>query len=409
MLKVFLSAYACEPGKGSEPGVGWKWANGLARECQLTVLTRAANRKSIELAIDGTEASDSVRSVNFLYHDLGRWALWLKSRGLLPTFAYYVLWQWSVARRFGDIADQHQIVHHLTFCSLLCPGFWRLKRAGFVLGPVGAPVVPPAYLPLFHEDKAVQTWRGRLMLAHHRLPWLDKLLRGARAIVPANSDTKRLLESRKTYVVKDVLLDTGAPIELMPAEQKCGNLVRFVYAGRLEKRKGLELALQALAKLPPGGSPWEFRVIGDGPDLQRLAGLAKELGLEEKICFAGSMPQSEVWQAMRDCDVFVFCSVRDTSGGVNLEAMAMGLPVVCLAHQGVGDITDESCAMRVCPGSIRETIDGLARALGTIKDDMVLRRRLGEKARIRALSSFSWEEKFSRMVAIYEEAVAERP
>src|ERR1700686_5022098 len=51
-LRILLSAYACEPGKGSEPGVGWHWAVEMARlGHRVTVLTRQNNRAGIELAL----------------------------------------------------------------------------------------------------------------------------------------------------------------------------------------------------------------------------------------------------------------------------------------------------------------------------------------------------------------------
>ena len=84
--------------------------------------------------------------------------------------------------------------------------------------------------------------------------------------------------------------------------------------------------------------------------------------------------------------------------------MAAGLPVLCLAHQGVADITDESCAIRVPLGKIRETINRLATAMERLANDPALRRRLGENAQMRAIKAFSWDEKFLRMVEIYESA-----
>ncbi len=51
-MKVLVSAYACEPGKGSEPGAGWNWVVAAARQHELCVLTRANNRESIEAALE---------------------------------------------------------------------------------------------------------------------------------------------------------------------------------------------------------------------------------------------------------------------------------------------------------------------------------------------------------------------
>ena len=83
-MKVLLSAYACEPGKGSEPGVGWTWVCGLAGQVQLTVLTRSNNRDPIEAEIASLPHDHPLHGVRFLYHDLPASIRRLKSAGLCP-------------------------------------------------------------------------------------------------------------------------------------------------------------------------------------------------------------------------------------------------------------------------------------------------------------------------------------
>ena len=403
-MKVFLSAYACEPDKGSEPGVGWRWAKGLAERGNLQVLTRESNRAAIERAITALPPDDPLKSVTFHYHDLSKPWLWAKRRGL-PTLAYYALWQWSVARRFGAIADESDVVHHLTFCTLLCPGFWRLKRAAFVLGPVGAPQVNPHYFPLFGDRAWIQKLRGWILVRFLGLPWLRRLLQSAAAVVPANSETRYFLIAHG-IPAREVILDTGAPEVPEPTrhEGKVG-AIRLMYAGQLERRKGVELALRALARATVyGGCDGHLDIFGQGPDRKRLAALAAELGIADRVSFHGAVPQAELMRNFQQADAFLFTSVRDTSGGVNLEAMAHGLPVICIAHQGVGDITDESCAERVPAGPIEETIGKIAQAIIRLANDPARRAAMGEAAAKRAREKFSWDEKFDRMCGHYREA-----
>lgn len=403
-LKVLLSAYACEPGKGSEPGVGWTWANGLAGRVDLDVLTRESNRAAIEAAVGSSGDSSALRSARFHYHDLAAPFLWLKKRRILPTMGYYFLWQWSVARKFRSLAESADIVHHLTFCTLLCPGFWKLRKAAFVVGPVGAPLVNPHYIGLFGDGAPLQRLRGLVMNRFLHLPWLKKMLTNAAAVFPANSETRALL-NRHGIATLDVMLDTGAPDAAPLAARTMKNAAcRFLYAGVLERRKGLELALRAFAKALEGEAAPNIRfgILGTGPDRRRLEGLAAALGIANRVDFMGVVPQAEVARHFAEADVFLFTSVRDASGGVNLEAMAAGLPILCLAHQGVADITDESCAIRVPPAAIGETILGLAVGMERLAKDPTLRQRLGENARTRAVEAFSWEEKFVRMVGFYQ-------
>ena len=408
-MKVLLSAYACEPGRGSEPGVGWRWTCGLAGRVELTVLTRANNRETIERAVASVGQDDPLRRVRFVYHDLPASWIRLKRSGLLPTMLYYMLWQWTAARKCGGMLDEVDVVHHLTFCTPLCPGFWPDGKATRVIGPVGAPLVNPHYLGLFGSGKWAQRLRGALLRRLTWVPWLRRAFRNAAAVFPANTEAKELLEAQGV-TCQPVMLDTGAP-ESQPTTQNQQPTTgeagcRFLYAGVLERRKGLELALRAFASSihnPQSTihNQLSFTLLGDGPDRQRLERLAESLGIADHVHFPGRVSHEDVARYFREADTFVFTSVRDTSGGVNLEAMAYGLPILCIAHQGVGDITDETCAIRVSPGPIPKTIDALADGMQRLAADPALRRELGENARRRARECFSWDEKFERMMEVY--------
>lgn len=88
-VRVLLSAYACEPGKGSEPGVGWHWATELARlGHEVIVITRSNNRALIEKALKDA----SIPGLRFHYYDLPSWGRWWK-RGPRGVRFYYWLWQ----------------------------------------------------------------------------------------------------------------------------------------------------------------------------------------------------------------------------------------------------------------------------------------------------------------------------
>jgi glycosyltransferase involved in cell wall biosynthesis len=401
--KILISAYACEPNRGSEPEVGWRWANLLAEHVDLHILTRCSNRKDIVSAIDSSSPDSPIRNATFIYYDLPNALLFLKKKKILPTSIYYILWQWLASRRYSQMADGFDIVHHLTFCSILCPGFWKLKNAKFVVGPIGAPLVNSHYLRLFGLGCFTQWLRGLIIRNFHRLPWLFQIYRNAAAVIPANTETELLLQFRGIQTT-DIILDTGAPLMPKPANPKSQqpSTLTLIYAGQLERRKGLELLLRAVSALPAAlKDSWKLDIFGRGPDHARLTALIQRLSLTQNVFMRGFIPREALLQKLSSADAFAFCSVRDTSAGVNLEAMACGLPIICIAHQGIADITDESCALRVVPSDIQKTVSDLTTEIQKLIHSPSMSREMGTAARRRALQKFTWEAKLPQMLAIY--------
>jgi hypothetical protein len=137
-LRVLLSAYACEPGKGSEPEVGWQWATRLARDHDVTVITRANNAPAIHAALENQAGAKP----QFLFYDLPAWLLRRKGSSL-PTALYYLLWQGAVRWRFRRQLAVYDLIHHLTFNSFRQPGFWWFTGRPVILGPLGGGQICP--------------------------------------------------------------------------------------------------------------------------------------------------------------------------------------------------------------------------------------------------------------------------
>src|SRR6185437_12063651 len=143
-MKILLSAYACEPGKGSEPGVGWNWALELARQGHdVTVLTRANNAQTIAPALSRMKTLP----LRFVYYDLPKWMKWWKEGGR-GIHLYYELWQFGVycvARRLTR-SEKFDVVHHLTFGVFRQPSWLGYLGIPLVLGPLGGGDTTPALL-----------------------------------------------------------------------------------------------------------------------------------------------------------------------------------------------------------------------------------------------------------------------
>jgi hypothetical protein len=132
-VKILLSAFACEPNHGSEPGVGWDWAVFLAQAGHhVVVLTRSQSR----LAIEKEMQRAAVPRLHFQYFDVPQSLRWQK-RG--PLHLHYILWQWLAARFARKLhqLEQFDCVHHVTLAGLRAPSFMGDLGIPFIFGPVG--------------------------------------------------------------------------------------------------------------------------------------------------------------------------------------------------------------------------------------------------------------------------------
>ena len=380
-MKILLSAYACEPDKGSEPGVGWNWAIELARlGHEVTVLTRSNNRESIIPALQRLEPL----SLTFIYFDLPLWMRWWK-RGRRGVHLYYRLWQmgiYRVARRLST-ANPFDVVHHLTFSAFRQPS--SLGRLGipFVIGPLaGGEFAPPALartLPLHARLHEYLRWMGnRLAL---RNPAVRAMLESAAVILCKTSETLHALPAAyrsKCLIQVEIGVDRDWLAEAIAAPQS----PRFLYAGRLLCLKGIHLAMEALAVALRQRDDIRLTIIGRGPDKAWLARRSRQLGISQAIEWRDWMPRDKLSQEYRNALALIMPSLHDSSGNVIYESLAAGAPVICLNTGGPGEIVPEGGGFRIATHarSRQDVVEDLARAILALANDRNMARQMSENA-----------------------------
>ena len=149
--------------------------------------------------------------------------------------------------------------------------------------------------------------------------------------------------------------------------------VKAVTVGRLVPWKQVNGLLEALTEVPELG----LVVVGDGPERPRLERRARELGVQDRVYFAGRRPKKEALGLMAACDLFVLNSAYEGLPHVVLEAMALGLPVVATAAGGTPEVVRDGETGVLVPGRYAT----LGASLSALARDPALRRRLGRAAR----------------------------
>jgi glycosyltransferase involved in cell wall biosynthesis len=193
---------------------------------------------------------------------------------------------------------------------------------------------------------------------------------------------------------------------LAPPPQETPNpCFRVLSAGRLIRLKAFDLAIRGFKSFAVKSPDAQFTIVGDGPDLPRLQGIVRELGLEAQVKFEKWMSREELLAQMRACDVFLFTSLRDGGGMVVVEAMASGKPEICLDLAGPGMHVTDKCGIKVPPHSPYQVVRDVAVALGRLYDDRELRAKMGQAARTRAEQMYTWDHLAERLLKIYEEVL----
>jgi glycosyltransferase involved in cell wall biosynthesis len=402
-LRILLSVYACEPGKGSEPGVGWRWAVEMARlGHNVCVLTRQNNRAAIERALEQAP----LPGIHFIYYDLPTWARRWKRNGR-GVHLYYLLWQigaYRVARR-AHAEYPFDAVHHLTFGVLRQSSLMGRLGIPFVAGPLGggetAPLALRQSFPLRFRFREWLRDMGNRLCRHD--PLVRSMLRHASIVLCKTPESLAWVPERYRAHSR-CLLEIG--VDAVPDEKEPSFSVtvggrpalRLVYVGRFLVFKGMDLGLRALAQLREQGIDATLTMIGQGPAQDHWQALAEELGIAAAIDWVPWMAQEKLMNAYASFDALLFPSLHDSSGNVVLESMANGLPVVCLDLGGPAQMVDEECGIVVGTRglSVVQVVDSLARSLECLARWPAWRKALRKGARRRVMQ-FEWSTVVGRV------------
>lgn len=227
------------------------------------------------------------------------------------------------------------------------------------------------------------------------------VLRSADAHVAVSNDLAR--RAREIYgferPVEVISLGADAPSFPPATRAELGldpGLTYAITVGRLVRRKNLCRLVEAVAAA--GRPDLHLLIVGDGPEREPLAALARERGLGERVHFRGFVPEVEKHQLLANADIFALPSLHEAFGLVYLEAMHCGLPVIAAKPGGQEDYLEEGVSGHLVRPDDQ---DGLTRALAALAGDPVVRRRMGEANRERA-RAFSIGNAAVRYEALFE-------
>lgn len=400
-MKILLSAYACEPHRGTELGNGWNWAlNTALLGHEVWCLTTIEGKASIEAEVERLQLPNlhivfvhvpRLIDKAFEYH--------------LGFYLHYIAWQ-QYAYRKAKALDKEigfDLVHHSTIGSLqLGTALWRLRKP-LIFGPAGGgQEAPKAFKKYFYNwwrIEVIRSWTSKLLLALN--PDVRKTMRHASLVLTTNEDTYNMargLGARNPQMFLDTSLPESFYPEVYPERPKA-QVLKILWVGRLFARKGLPLVLEALSQVRPDVA-FELTILGDGHMHDYVPQWIEEYNLQGKVDWKGQVPWEEVKRQYTRNDLFLFCSLRDSSAAQFLESMAYGLPIITLDLHGGKNLVPDDAGIKVPVSTPDATVQAIARAVEQLYDNPEKRRAMGQ-AGYAFSKTQTWSRKTQHINAFY--------
>lgn len=407
--RILACAYTCcAPGtkdfRGGEDFLGWNLLQQIARHQEVWALTNGDDRASVEQGPQNP-------NINYCYVTLPGWLRPLtRIQGGIQF--YYHLWQiraYFAARRLHK-QWKFDLFHHITYANDWLANFiGAFLPIPYVRGPGGGAHSTPKQL-MNEYPLGGRIWE-KIRAVGQRVLRLDPIFimgqNRAKALLLCNKEAianvpKSWANKVHAFPVSGILPEDFEGLDSGP---RTNDKFQVLTAGSLIRVKGFGLAIKAFKEFVAQFPEAQFNIVGSGPEEPRLRELVRIYGLEANVEFLGALPRKEVLRLMSNSDVFLFPSLRDGGGTVVIEAMASGIPVVCLDIGGPGMHITEECGISVTPDESATTVRNLASALEKLYLDEPLRLQLGHGGQKRAAELYHWDKLGDQLQAVYQHAI----
>ena len=408
-LKIFISAYACEPQKGSEPGIGWNVVNELAKYHEVHVLTRSNNREAIEAALIGRSEAVPV----FHYYDLPIWLTFWKKRRR-GYHLYYYLWQYGAFFRYRHWVDTFgfDIVQHLTFANFSMPSLFMLCKATTVWGPIGTIPTPPAIFSALPSKVRIRETLRRWIMTFlcHAEPMRFLTPRAANWILEYDSRPDGscfpVRWQPKVRRHPQTGVNTAEPEYSTERRRNDDGKIRLLICSEFLHWKGVVFSAEIFSRIARRRDDVELYLYGSGPEKETMAAIFRRAGVENRVHWKGFVGKQEMIQALFDADILLYPSYHHGLATVILQAMYARLPIVALKGDPIGLAVADGAGLVAEGGTMPEILDDLERKTGLLIGSPDLRKQLGDRGRRLVEERYEWRVLTARLSSLLLELTA---
>ena len=395
--KILLSAYACEPNLGSEPGVGWNWAIEIKKlGHEILIITRKNNKKVIEKEL---LTNKILNKKNFYYFDLPKFFKVLKKIIPAGVNLYYYLWQYYLYQKLKgeNFVKNFDIIHHITFGVFRHPSFlWKFNKK-FIFGPVGGYELMPKIIKknLSIRNRLNENLREISNFFFLKFDSnLKDFLNSKRIIFFSKTkDTKYNLKkyyNKNIFISSEIGIDTKYEKKVIIRKE----IKNFLFIGRSLYWKGGDILIDAFNLALKKNKNIRLSFYTEGREKNNWKRKVLDYNLDQYIKIHGWVNHSKMNSIYKSNDVFIFPSLHDSSGNVLLEALSNSLPVLCLNIGGPGKIITSNCGIKVNinqKSTEQSIVKQLSNNIIKITKNRKLYSKLSKGALLRA-KTMSWKQ-----------------
>lgn len=428
-MKILYLAYACEPGAGSEYGVGWMVPLVMARQYpdnEVYVLTRSRCRENIETTLSALSEGT--------YQDVGRLTNLHVQFYDVPSILYYkkemsshwgeqynyLMWQLCARSTVRKMIKEKgiDVIHHITFNQYRTPspGYWM--SIPFVIGPIGgAEVISPA---LWQDLEGHSAKKEAIRQKGHDLPlfrYLNTRSKNKKVILCSAKENLKRLEPYRGDSEMALMPAIGISqhdirqTDVSASSKRMGEHMTMVYAGKALDWKGLHLFLRAashaLLHSEQGEEKQTVRIkligIRTDEEQQKVKGWVEAEGLQDSVELIPFMQRDDLLRLMTECDLSVYPAFRDSGSMSVLEACSLGCPTICFDAGGQDAFPDDILIKVRVRETYNECVEAFAERLSwcfSHRDELKV---MGEKSRQWVSNNMTWEKKVAEFMRIYNQ------
>jgi glycosyltransferase involved in cell wall biosynthesis len=231
---------------------------------------------------------------------------------------------------------------------------------------------------------------------------VERALGAARLVLANSQGIAQLARAHGAFSTRVVHLGAELP-EAPRRGRRRESPPTLITVGHLVARKRHADVLRALAVLGTRHPTLRYAIVGDGPERVALEGLARRLGVQERVDFLGQLAPAEALARASHATLFVMPSTEEAFGVAYVEAMAAGVPAIgCRGEPGPEEIAAAGDGFVLVPPG---DIERLTQRIDELLSDPHRLREAGQRARASVAASFTWERCGEQTLAAYRQAL----